>query len=70
MAFINGIDDLKESMTYKRYSKGLKNQKWLTDVTDFKYCNSQKAYLSSILDIHGKSIVAYVLGHSKNANPF
>lgn len=57
-------------MIYKKYSKGLKNQKWLTYITEFKYSNFQKAYLSSILDIHGKSIVAYVLGHSKNANPF
>lgn len=42
------------------------NEKWLTDVTEFKYGNGQKAYLSAILDLHDKSIVAYVLGHSNN----
>ena len=42
------------------------NEKWLTDVTEFKYGNGQKAYLSAILDLHDKSIVSYVLGHSNN----
>lgn len=42
------------------------NQKWLTDVTEFKYGSSKKAYLSAILDLHDNSIVAYVLGHSNN----
>ena len=42
------------------------NQKWLTDVTEFKYGNSNKAYLSAILDLHDNSIVGYVLGHSNN----
>ena len=41
------------------------NQKWVTDVTEFKYGNS-KAYLSAILDLHDNSIVSYVLGHSNN----
>nr|WP_245750897.1 IS3 family transposase [Halanaerobium salsuginis] len=41
------------------------NQKWLTDVTEFKYGNS-KAYLSAIIDLYDKSIVSYVLGHSNN----
>lgn len=36
--------------------------------TEFKYGNSQKAYLSAILDLYDKSIVAYVLGHSNNNN--
>lgn len=38
----------------------------MTDVTEFKYGNGQKAYLSAILDLHDKSIVSYVLGHSNN----
>jgi putative transposase len=41
----------------------------LTDVTEFKYGNEQKAYLSAILDLHDKSIIAYVLGHSNNNSP-
>ena len=44
------------------------NQKWCTDVTEFKYGNRKKAYLSAIIDLYDGSIVSYVLGHSNN-NP-
>lgn len=42
------------------------NQKWLTDVTEFKLTNGQKAYLSAILVLGDRSIVSYVLGYSNN----
>ena len=42
------------------------NQKWLTDVTEFKYGNGNKAYLSASLDLGDNFIVSYVLGHSNN----
>lgn len=38
----------------------------VTDVTEFKYGSSIKAYLSAILDLYAGSIVSYVLGHSNN----
>ena len=41
-------------------------QKWLTDVTEFKYGSGQKAYLSAILDLGDRSIVSYVFGRSNN----
>lgn len=41
-------------------------EKWLTDVTEMKYGLDRKAYLSAILDLGDKSIVAFVLGHSNN----
>ncbi|HEY5584100.1 MAG TPA: IS3 family transposase [Ruminiclostridium sp.] len=44
------------------------NQKWLTDVTEFKLTDGTKAYLSSILDLHDRSIVSHILGRSNN-NP-
>ena len=44
------------------------NEKWLTDVTEFKYGNGQKAYLSAILDLGDRSIVSYVLGHRNDNN--
>jgi len=43
------------------------NEKWLTDVTEFKY-GSGKLYLSAILDLCDRGIVAYKVGHSNN-NP-
>lgn len=55
-----------ENLLNREFTADKSNQKWLTDVTEFKYGNSQKAYLSAILDLYDKSIVAYVLGHSNN----
>lgn len=57
-----------ENLLNREFNADKSNQKWLTDVTEFKYGNFQKAYLSAILDLHDKSIVAYVLGHSNNNN--
>lgn len=42
------------------------NEKWLTDVTEFKLTNGTKAYLSAIIDLYDNSIVSYVLGHLNN----
>lgn len=42
------------------------NEKWLTDVTEFKLTNGTKAYLSAILDLKDNSIISYVLGTSNN----
>lgn len=57
-----------ENVLNRKFQAETPNEKWLTDVTEFKYGNGQKAYLSAILDLHDKSIVSYVLGHSNN-NP-
>jgi len=42
------------------------NEKWLTDVTEFKAMNGEKAYLSAIIDLYDNSIVAYKFGRSNN----
>jgi transposase InsO family protein len=42
------------------------HEKWLTDVTEFKYGDGKKAYLSAILDLGDKSIISYVIGRSNN----
>lgn len=47
------------------------NEKWLTDVTEFKYYigeEKRKIYLSAILDLFDRRIVAYVIG-DRNNNP-
>ncbi|NCB03665.1 MAG: IS3 family transposase [Spirochaetia bacterium] len=41
------------------------NEKWLTDVTEFKY-GQRKCYLSALLDLYDRSIVGYEIGHSNN----
>ncbi|MEK5235904.1 IS3 family transposase [Paenibacillus sp. FSL L8-0470] len=55
-----------ENVLNRKFEAEMPNQKWVTDVTEFKYGNGRKAYLSAIKDLHDKSIVAYVLGHSNN----
>ena len=42
------------------------NEKWLTDVTEFKYGNNEKLYLSAILDIKDKGIISFAIGRSNN----
>nr|WP_304519276.1 IS3 family transposase [Clostridium estertheticum] len=55
-----------ENVLNRKFTADKLNQKWLTDVTEFKYGNSSKAYLSAILDLYDNSIVGYVFGHSNN----
>jgi len=55
-----------DNLLNRKFTAEESNKKWLTDVTEFKYGNGQKAYLSAILDLNDKSIVAYVLGLSNN----
>lgn len=57
-----------ENLLNREFQATAPNEKWVTDVTEFKYGHGQKAYLSAILDLHDKSIVSFVLGHSNN-NP-
>lgn len=42
------------------------NEKWLTDVTEFKYAGNKKAYLSAILDLCDRRIVAYKVSKYNN----
>jgi putative transposase len=55
-----------ENLLNREFQAQAPNEKWLTDVTEFKYGSSQKAYLSAVLDLHDNTIVSYVLGHSNN----
>lgn len=55
-----------ENILNRNFEAKYINEKWLTDVTEFKYGDGKKAYLSAILDLRDRSIVSYVLGHSNN----
>lgn len=57
-----------ENILNREFNADKPNQKWLTDVTEFKLTDGTKAYLSAILDLHDNSIVSYVLGRSNNNN--
>ena len=51
------------------FSAEAPNEKWLTDVTEFKYyvgAEVKKIYLSAILDLYDRRIVSYKIGDSNN----
>ena len=55
-----------ENILNRNFNTNTIHEKWLTDVTEFKYGEGKKAYLSAILDLGDKSIVSYVIGKSNN----
>lgn len=55
-----------ENILGRRFAAEKLNEKWLTDVTEFKYGDGKKLYLSAILDLKDKSIVSYQIGPSNN----
>jgi transposase InsO family protein len=55
-----------ENVMNREFHADSPNLKWCTDVTELKYGNGCRAYLSAIIDIYDNSIVSWVLGHSNN----
>lgn len=56
-----------ENVLNREFSASNPNEKWLTDVTEFKVIGSNiKLYLSAIIDLYDKSVVSYKLGTSNN----
>lgn len=62
---------LAENLLDRQFYADRPNEKWLTDVTEFKWYEGievHKLYLSAILDLCDRRIVAYVIG-DRNDNP-
>lgn len=56
-----------ENVLNRNFEATKPNEKWLTDVTEFKVIGThQKLYLSAIYDLFDRSIISYKLGHSNN----
>ena len=58
-----------ENVLNRDFHADAPNEKWLTDVTEFKYyvgVEVKKLYLSAILDLYDRRIVAYKIGSSNN----
>lgn len=51
-----------ENTLHREFQASKPNEKWVTDVTEFKIpmCN-QKLFLSAILDLYDRSVVSYIL---------
>ena len=54
-----------ENTLNRKFTAEKLNEKWLTDVTEFS-ANGEKLYLSAILDLKDKGIVAHAIGRSNN----
>lgn len=53
-----------ENVLKRDFNASRPNEKWVTDVTEFKWCEGpacHKIYLSAILDLYDRSVVAYVI---------
>lgn len=50
----------------RKFTAEKANEKWVTDVTEFKLQNGQKAYLSAIFDLGQNKIVSHVCGKANN----
>ena len=57
---------MAENILNRDFTAEKLNEKWLTDVTEFKYGNNEKLYLSAILDLKDKGIVSFAMGGSNN----
>ena len=58
-----------ENVLKRNFNADRPDEKWLTDVTEFKYYAGpevRKLYLSAILDLYDRRIVAYVVGDSND----
>lgn len=63
---------IAENILNREFTADKPNEKWLTDVTEFKWYDENKdkhkVYLSAILDLYDRRIVAHVVG-DRNDNP-
>ena len=55
-----------ENILNREFSSDRQNEKWVTDITGLKYGSGSKAYLSAVLDLYGRNIVAFSLGRRNN----
>lgn len=55
-----------ENVMNREFQATAPNLKWCTDVTELKYGNQRKAYLSAVIDVYDNAIVSWVLSHSNN----
>lgn len=69
----NAVDPfcIMENQLNRDFNAAKPNEKWLTDVTEFKYYVGPekrvvKIYLSAILDLYDRRIVSFTIGDSNN----
>ena len=64
-------DHIAKNYLHREFHAEKPNEKWLTDVSEFKYYNGievHKVYLSAILDLYDRRIVSFKIS-DHNDNP-
>ena len=59
------MGEISENVLNREFTADKPADKWLTDVTEFK-CTDGKLYLSPVLDVFNREVVAYSLGRRAN----
>ena len=60
-------EQVGENILKRDFNALYPNEKWLTDITEFKITGQKtKLYLSAILDLYSKEIIAYKISTSNN----
>ena len=60
---------LPDNLLQRDFNASRPNEKWLTDVTEFKWYDNNKKhklYLSVILDLYDRSVVSYIISGRNN----
>ena len=60
---------IADNLLNREFNASAPNEKWLTDVTEFKYYvhgEKHKVYLSAILDLYDRRIISYVIRDTNN----
>ena len=60
-------EQVGENILKRDFNALYPNEKWLTDITEFKITGQKtKLYLSAILDLYSKEIIAYKISTNNN----
>lgn len=63
----NKTDKKAENILHREFEASQPNEKWTTDVTEFKIPHShEKLYLSAFLDLYDRSILAWAISNRNN----
>lgn len=55
-----------ENILNREFSSEQQNEKWVTNMTEFKYGFGSKVYLSAVLDLYGRNTAAFSLSRRNN----
>jgi transposase InsO family protein len=57
------VGKVAKNVLKRDFSAKKPNQKWVTDITEFKVCD-RKVYLSPVMDLYDRSIISFTYGFS------